>query len=93
MPFAPCTSILYRQGSVNEADVVPRCPDFFHPDDARLRRPVEMFLVWWEGKVPDPCYQSNDTVFVVLSADSVSVDDEFLTKLKTAYSSCSYFVD
>ncbi len=28
-----------------------------------------------------------------LSADNVSVDDDFLTKLKTAYSSCSYFAD
>ena len=29
----------------------------------------------------------------VLSADIVSVDDDFLTKLKTSYSSCSYFTD
>ena len=30
---------------------------------------------------------------LVLSADIVSVDDDYLTKLKTAYSACSYFVD
>ena len=37
------------------------------------------------------CYQSNNIAFVALSADSVSVDDNFLTKLKHSYSSCSYF--
>ena len=30
---------------------------------------------------------------MVLSADIVSVDDDFLTKLKSAYSSCPYFSD
>jgi hypothetical protein len=54
-------SILYRKRSVNEANVVTRRPDFFHPDDAHLHRPVEIFAFWWDGKVPDMCYQSNDT--------------------------------
>ncbi len=30
---------------------------------------------------------------LVLSADTVSVDDDFLTNLMTEYSSCSYFAD
>ena len=30
---------------------------------------------------------------MVLSADTVSVDNDFLTKLKNSYSSCSYFAD
>jgi len=39
------------------------------------------------------CYKSNDTSLLVLPAVIVSVDDSFLTKLKTTYSSCSYFTD
>jgi hypothetical protein len=73
-------SIIYRKGSIHEADVVSRRPDFFHLDtDVNLRRPVEMFALWWDGKVPDMCYQSNETSLLVLSADTVSVDDDFLT--------------
>jgi hypothetical protein len=58
-----------------------------------VRKPVEMFDLWWDGKVPDLCYQSNETSLLVLSADNVLVDDDFLTKLKQSYSSCSYFAD
>jgi hypothetical protein len=93
MPFAQCMSILYRKGSINEADVLSRRPDFFHPDDVHMRMPIEMFALWWNGKVHNLCYQSNDTALLVLSPDIVSIDDGFLTKLKTAYSSCSYFFD
>ena len=95
VPFAHCMSIIYRKGSINEADDVSRRPDFFHPDtdDVHMRMPVEMFALWWDGKLPNLCYQSNETSLLVLSADIVSVDDGFLTKLKTSYSSCSYFVD
>jgi hypothetical protein len=93
MHFAHYMSILDRKGSVNEADAVSRRPDFFHPDDVHMCRLVQMFALWWDEKVHDLCYQSNDTRLLVLSADSVSVDDGFLTKPKTAYSSCSYFAD
>jgi hypothetical protein len=87
-------SIIYRKGSINEADAVSRRPDFFHPDtDVNLRRPVEMFALWWDGKVPNLCYQSNETSLLVLSADNVSIDDDFMTKQKNSYSSCSYFAD
>jgi len=83
-------SIVYRKDSVNEADVVSRRLYFFHPDDVHLRKLVEMFALWLDGNVPDWCYQDNDTALLVLLANIVSVDDEFLTKLKTTYSSCSY---
>jgi len=91
MSCAQSMSIIYRKGMVNEADVVSRRPDFLHPDDVRMRKPFEMFAIWWDGNVPDFCYQNNNTVLLVLLADIVSVDDDFLTKLKVAYSSCSYF--
>jgi hypothetical protein len=91
--FAHYTSILYRKGSVNEADAVSRRHDFFHPDDVHMCMPVEMFALWWDGKVPSLCNQSNNNALLVLPADIVSVDDGFLTKLKTVYSSCSYFAD
>ena len=69
-----------------------RRSDFFHPDiDVQLRRPVEMFALWWDGKAPDLCYQSNETSLLVFSADTVSVDNDFVTKLKNSYFSCSYF--
>jgi len=83
MPFAQRMSIIYRKRSVNEADVVLRRPDFFHLDDVYMRMPIEMFALWWDGELPDLCYQSNDIVLLVLSADTVSVDDDFLTKLRT----------
>jgi hypothetical protein len=94
MPFAHCMNILYRKGSVNEADVVSRRHNFFYPDiDVHLRMQVEMFALWWDGKAPDMWYHSNDNALLLLSSDYVSVDDGFLTKLKTAYSSCSYFAN
>ncbi len=71
-----------------------RRPDFFHPDtDVHLRMPIKMFALWWDGKVLDLCYQNNETSLLVLSADTVSVDNDFLTRLKNSYSSCSYFTD
>ena len=93
MPFVQYMSIIYRKRSMNEADDVSRRPDFFHPDDVHLRRSVEMFALWWDGKLPYLCYQSNDIALLLLSTDAVSVDDDFLTKLKTAYSSRSYCFD
>jgi hypothetical protein len=93
MPFAQNTSILYRKASVNEVDPVSRRPDFFHSVDVQLLRLAEMFALCCDGNVPDLCYQSNDIALLVLSADSVSVDDDFLTKLKSAYSSCPYCSD
>jgi hypothetical protein len=84
-------SILYRKGSVNETDAVSRRPDFFHPDDVHLRMLVEMFALWWDGDVLDPCYQRNYITLLVQSTDIVSIDDDFLTKLKITYSSWSYF--
>jgi hypothetical protein len=55
-----------------------------------MRRPVEMLALWWDGKAPHVCYNANETKFLVLLADFVSVDDDFLAKMKTSYSSCSY---
>jgi hypothetical protein len=50
-----------------------------HPDDVHLRILVEMFALWWDGKVPNLFYQNNDTALLVLSTDIVSVDDDFLS--------------
>jgi hypothetical protein len=90
-PFAQNMSILYRKGYVNEADPLSRRPDFFHPDDVQLRMPAEMFALWWDGHVLGLCFQNNDNVLLVLSTYTVFVDDDYLTKLKSAYSSCPYF--
>ena len=47
MLFAHYMSIIYRKGLINEADVVSRRPDFFHPDtEVHPRRPIEMFALW-----------------------------------------------
>ena len=56
-------------------------PDFFHPDDVHLRRLVEMFALRWDRNVHDLCYQDNYNVALVISADTISVGDDFLTKL------------
>jgi hypothetical protein len=93
MPFAHRMSILYRKVSVNEADTVSPRPDFFHPDNVHMLKLVEMFALWWDKKIHDLCYQSKDTALLVLLADNVSVDDKFMTILKSAYSSCVYFAD
>jgi hypothetical protein len=58
-----------------------------------MRKLAEMFVLWWEYNVTNLCYKNNDIALLVLSADIVSVDDDFLTKLKLAYSSCPYFSD
>ena len=59
-----------------------------HPDNVHLHRLEEMFARWWDAKVLDLCYQSNDTSLLVLSTEIVSVDDDFLTNMITANSSC-----
>ena len=74
-------SIVYREGFVDEADPVSRHPDFFHPDDVHLRKPAEMFALKWNVNIPDLCYESNDTILLVL-ADIISVDNHFMNKLK-----------
>ena len=38
MSFAQSMSILYRKGSMIEADLVSRRPILFHPDDVQLHR-------------------------------------------------------
>jgi hypothetical protein len=53
-------------------------PDFSHPDDVHMRKLDVMFALWWDGKVHDICYQNNDVVLLVLSADTISVDTDFL---------------
>ena len=91
MPFAQCTSILWKNMFISLTKCLAAL--IIHPDDVHLRRPVEMFTLWWDGKVPDLCYQSNDTALLVLSTEIVSVDDDFLTNLTIKHSSCSWFVD
>ena len=60
-----------------------------HPDDVHLRKLVEMFALWWDGTIPDLCYQNDDIALLVLSTDIVSVDDDFLANLITEKSSRS----
>jgi hypothetical protein len=52
-----------------------------------------MFALWWDGKVHNICFQNNNSALLVISADIVPVDDDSLTGLKAAHSSCSYFFD
>ena len=59
--------------------------------DVHLRKLVEIFALWWDGKVRDLFYQSNDTVLLVLSTDTVFVDDDFLINPITENSLYSLF--
>jgi len=45
MPFAQCTSIIYRKGLVNEADDVSWRLDFFHSDNDHPRMPTKIFAL------------------------------------------------
>jgi hypothetical protein len=41
---------------------------------------IEMVALLWDSNAPYLYYQNNDTALFVLSANSVSGDDDFLTK-------------
>ena len=57
MPFAHYMSIMYHKGLIIEGDAVSRRLYVFDPNiDVDLRKPVEMFALWWDGEVPNLCY-------------------------------------
>ncbi len=93
MLFAQCTSILYRTRFVNAADIVSGRRNFSHPDDVHMRMLAEVLALLWEGNVRDMCYHNNDSALLLISADDISVNNDFLTKLNIAHSSCLYFYD
>jgi hypothetical protein len=89
MPYANEMRILYRKGILNEADPVSRRPDFHQID---LYRPEGS--LWWDGNVPDIIYNGSDPALLALTTyQELNVDDDFLSQLKGAYSSCNYFSD
>jgi hypothetical protein len=50
--------------------------------------------LWWDGNVPDTIYNGSDPALLALTTfKSLNVDDDFLSHLKGAYSSCNYFSD
>jgi hypothetical protein len=85
MPYADEMHILYKKGILNEADPVSRRPDFLQLD---LYRPEDS--LWWDGKVPDIMYNGSDPTLLALTTfQELNVDDDFLSQLKGAYSSCN----
>jgi hypothetical protein len=66
----------------DKADLVSRRPDYPSGHWCPPAQASWDVALWWDGKVPDLCYQSNETSLLVLSADIVSVDDDFLTNWK-----------
>ena len=89
MPYANIMRILYRKGSLNEADPVSRRPDFHPIDDDKLYNTQE--CLWWDGKVLNAMRSDNEPALLALSTEELNVDADFLTQLKEAYSSCNYF--
>jgi len=88
MPYANLMRILYMKGILNEADPVSRRPDLLPIDNMYM--PDES--LWWDGKVPGIDTNGNDLALLALSTLAIlNVDDHFLSKLKGAYSICSYF--
>jgi hypothetical protein len=49
-----------------------------------MRKPIELLTLLANAKVLDLCYQNNDTALLVLLADNVSVDADFLANLIVA---------
>ncbi len=50
--------------------------------------------LWWEGNVPGIIYNGNDPALRALSTlETLNVDDDFLSQLKWAYSTCNFFYD
>jgi hypothetical protein len=90
MPCANLMRILYKKGFLNEAGPVSRHPDFSLVD--KLRMPIES--LWWDEHVPDiDTNDNNPALLALLTLEILNVGDDFLSKLKGAYSStCSYLV-
>ena len=88
IPYANLMCIIYRKGILNEAGPVSRRPDFFPIDN--LYMPDESLS--WDGKVLDIDTNDNGPALLTLSAlEALNVDDDFLSILKGAYSTCAYF--
>ena len=87
-PFANLLRSLYVKRIFNEADSVSRRPDFL-PIDNMCRLDESL---WWDGKVPDIYFNGNDPALLTLSIlEALNVDDNFLSNLKGAYSTCAYY--
>ncbi len=81
--------ILYMKGIFNEADPVSRRPDLLQIDMYRLEDSL-----WKNGNLLDIVYNGSDPALLALATfQSLNVDDDFLSKLKGAYSSCNYLSD
>jgi len=82
--------IIHRKGIlINESDPVSRFPDFLPVDNMYM---LDESL-WWDGIVPNIDTNGNDPALLTLSTMELNVGDNILSKLKGAYSSCSYFSD
>jgi len=87
MPCANLMCILYKKGILHEADLVSRHPDFLPVDN--LRGPNES--LWWDGNVSHADTNDNQPALLPLSTLEVSnSNDDFLSRMKGAYSSCYY---
>jgi len=75
-------------GILNEASLLDRRPDFLPVDI--LRKSDES--LWWDENGLDINTNGNDPVIFELSKlEIINVDDDFMSKLEGAYSSCNYF--
>jgi len=89
MPYSNEMRILYTKGILNEADPLFRRPDFLQIDLYRLED-----RLWWDGNVPDIIYNGSDSPLLALTTfQLLNVDDDFLSQLKGAHSSCNYLSD
>lgn len=79
MPYTGTMTIVYRKGTANEADPVSRRPDFYS--------------IWWDGEVPRINDVDDEALLLALTADDISVDEEFGLKLKEEYKKATFFDD
>jgi hypothetical protein len=79
--------ILYKKGILNEAYPVSRRLEFLQIDMYRREDSL-----WWDGNVLGIIYNDSEPALLALTTfQSLNFDDDFMSQLKGAYSSCNYF--
>ena len=88
IPYANLMRILYKKGILNEADPLSRRPDLLPIDNMYMLDE----RLWWDGKLSHIDTNGNDLALPTLSTlEALNVDDDFLSILKGAYFTSSYF--
>ena len=88
-PYVGSISLAYRKGKWNEADPLSRRPDF---------KPISFGGLYWTGDVPDAAgtllcthHPYRAAELSTLTANTLSLDNDFLDSIKTGYVADSFY--